>query len=249
MHCMICESKIRRFLKKRFEQDLPIRTIHYDRCVNCGFVCAREIQELKDSEWEKLNREFHSKFLGTQYNELDPNWINRLNKQSVLLDNLSKDGILNRTVWWLDYACGDGKLVALLNSKGIVTCGYDKYSDRYNYHLLNRYFDVVVNTSYFEHARRLDDLEIVNDYVLDALALNTLIRSEIPNDPNWFYFLPVHCSFFTNRAAGILFDRWGYKSCIYSPEARMWVWFKKTLDPSKISDYYLFKEQGFIGYW
>jgi hypothetical protein len=89
------------------------------------------------------------------------------------------------------------------------------------------------------------------------MALHTLAMEEIPQDPDWFYLLPVHSTFYTNKSMQLLFEQWGYQASIYNVNARMWFWFKskpdieetiryannRTSDPS-----YIFMNK-FIDYW
>jgi hypothetical protein len=90
----------------------------------------------------------------------------------------------------------------------------------------------VFNTSIFEHIRNRKTLNSINALVAEdgILAIHTLVTEVIPQDPKWFYLLPVHCSFFTNKSMQILFDAWGYKVSIYHVPSRMWFWFKKRSD-------------------
>ena len=99
--------------------------------------------------------------------------------------------------------------------------------------------------------------EIV-DLVADAgvMAVHTLVRESIPPDPSWFYLLPVHCSFFTNKSMQILFDKWGFESSIYHIESRMWFWFRQDSDRIgsmlekegwKLGEVYF--KKAFMDYW
>jgi len=258
MNCLICDGSMSFFLSKKFTY-CNIGKVRYYKCKHCGFVQARELIELSQPRWEQIGLGFLDKFYFDKEVCIDRNRSNRLRQQASLLAGLCEDGLLSNGLTkqdyargdWLDYACGDGELIRLLSEKRISVDGYDRYNFKYR---VDTKFDynVVINTSYLEHVRYSSEffwLERLVRCKEGALALNTLICSEIPDDPDWFYFLPVHCSFFTNRAAEILFDRWNYSSCIYSPDARMWIWFKKQLDSKDVPNYYLFKQNGFLGYW
>jgi hypothetical protein len=117
----------------------------------------------------------------------------------------------------------------------------------------------VFNTSIFEHIRNRETLNSINDLVAEdgILAIHTLVTEVIPQDPNWFYLLPVHCSFFTNKSMQILFDGWGYKASIYHVPSRMWFWFKKR--SNFLNDLFnsgllnsqegFYFKQGFMNYW
>jgi hypothetical protein len=85
-----------------------------------------------------------------------------------------------------------------------------------------------------------------------------LVSESIPADASWFYLLPVHCAFHTNRSMSLLFQQWGYVASLYNVDSRLWLWFKRP--PSDIqqriekanrrlnTSLYIFKN-GFVDYW
>jgi hypothetical protein len=91
-----------------------------------------------------------------------------------------------------------------------------------------------------------------------VLGIHTLVCEEVPRDPDWFYLLPVHCTFHTNRSMEILFRQWGYRCSVYSASAQLWFWFKNG--PGEVeaavrranrranAPSYVFK-LGFVDYW
>ena len=82
-------------------------------------------------------------------------------------------------------------------------------------------YEVVCNSAIFKH---------INSLVKDdgMLIIHTVVRQNIPKNPNWFYVSPVHCAFHTNDSMQILMKQWGYTQSLYSPIAKSWIWFKKN---------------------
>ncbi|MES9862393.1 MAG: hypothetical protein ABW138_16300, partial [Candidatus Thiodiazotropha sp. 4PDIVS1] len=78
---------------------------------------------------------------------------------------------------------------------------------------------------------------------------------DIPRDPNWFYLLPVHTLFFTNKAMKILFNKWGFSCSLYAVDARLWLWFRQPLaamlkkhpELDKPNQWQI--SEGFMAYW
>lgn len=108
----------------------------------------------------------------------------------------------------------------------------------------------------FEHILTLEDLEKIVSLVdpRGVFALHTVVKEEIPAEPNWFYLLPVHCSFFTNRSMEILFNKWAFYASLYDPESRMWFWFKENRmeEMERFATKHsksLFIKKGFADYW
>ncbi len=248
-NCLVCNSKFLSFFTKDFCKEYSLNTVHYDKCINCGLVVARELFDMFLLEWEILNNKFHSMFFYKGYNFLDKKWIFRLNKQAADILELYSLKFLDKN--GIDYACGDGKLRAILEQNNFYVDGYDKYVETFNWmYFCAKSFNLVINTSFFEHARHRDDLDEVNKLVRDegVLALHTLVCEEIPKDPNWFYLVPVHSIVYTNQAMQILFDQWGYKCSIYNPESRMWFWFKQDINRLDLPNRFIY-QKGFVDYW
>jgi hypothetical protein len=91
------------------------------------------------------------------------------------------------------------------------------------------------------------------------MGLHTVVCENIPLDPTWFYLLPVHCAFHTNRSMEILLQQWGFKSSLYNIDARLWLFFKsksneieaiihKANERVASKPKYIFK-RGFVNYW
>ncbi|WP_310501057.1 class I SAM-dependent methyltransferase [Paenibacillus qinlingensis] len=208
--------------------------------------------------WEKLNLDFHLSYQNSEHNPEDPRWLTRLNYQADVLKELSDLGIIPYEEGeWVDYGCGDGKLADMLTSRGKTTLKYDAYmsSEEYlsNEQLRLKKYDVVINTSVFEHILDFEDFKKIIELLGDrgVLALHTLVAEEIPQDSEWFYLVPVHVSFFTNRSMDILFKKWGFVSSLYHLESRMWFFFKHELNikTEVLNKYNLHYKVGFMDYW
>lgn len=253
------------FFSKNFNA-YTLGQVQYWKCRNCGFTISKTHYDLPNEAWQELNFQYHKAYQGKKSNSDDPNWADRLHIQALVLSDLTDIGLLGRSTRWLDFGCGDGKLSSFLKeSYGIDLLKYDRYMPPQldfltDDDLKTGAFDFVLTTSVFEHFTRREDYDFVESLVSNTgtLGLHTFVSESTPNDPSWFYLLPVHCSFFTNKSMRILFEQWGYKASIYNVEARLWLWFKS--DPTEIQSIieranrrsnapkYFFKND-FVDYW
>jgi hypothetical protein len=241
--------------------------VRYVKCEHCGFVLSETHAKLSTEEYEYLNQYFHSRYQGSDGNPDDPRWKERITSQSALIADMVELGLLDKNGHRLDYACGDGSLSEELHeSFGIELLCYDKYMHSGNIRYLTddelkkNNFDLVITTSVFEHLLKREYFDEINSLVSKngVMGLHTMVRETIPRDPTWFYLLPVHCAFHTNKSMSILFNQWKYQCSIYNVEARIWFWFKS--DPDKVESIiqnankrtgkplYIFK-RGFVDYW
>ena len=264
MKCLICNSDMAYYFSKEFNAG-GLSNVDYWRCSNCGFSMSKTHAEMTAGDWASLNNKYHSDYQGKDLNPDDPRWITRLEAQAKLLSDAAGIGLLKTGGKWLDYACGDGKLSALLKNEGHALLKYDRYMSHQNDYLTDDgispgSFDFVITTSVFEHFTRREQFEEVEALVADSgvLGLHTLVRENIPRDPSWFYLLPAHCAFHTNKSMGLLFAQWGYTCSVYNVDSRLWLWFKQPIKNIKecveranlrpISPFYIFKS-GFVDYW
>lgn len=264
MNCLVCGGTLSTYFAKDFAGTLGLGKIDYWRCEACGLVVARTIHEMCDSEWLELNNQYHSSFLGSEGCVDDPGWVHRLTAQADTIERLDREGILPKERPWIDYGCGDGKLSDMLSERGLSAIRYDRHMGQ-NHHgyvgeeALKDKYSVVINTSVFEHIREIDTLDEIANLVDDSgvLALHVLVRESIPCDPDRFYLLPVHCTFFTNRSMQILFDRWQFAVSIYHVPSRMWFWFHAEnstcwdfvlRQQGRVPSEYCIK-RGFMDYW
>lgn len=82
-------------------------------------------------------------------------------------------------------------------------------------------FDVVVICSVFEHLLGKGDVEEIMGLLKEQgiFCLHTLVCEEVPQNPDWYYLLPAHCTIWTNKAMKILYEQNGFKGCAYNLEA------------------------------
>ncbi|UDM51233.1 methyltransferase domain-containing protein [Cupriavidus sp. MP-37] len=220
---------------------------------------------MSEEDWATLNAAYHSGYQSLEQNPDDPRWLTRIVAQATFIADSANLGLIPAKRAWIDYAAGGGQLSAALRrvSKRALL-NFDRYMQcpepTLKTALMPGEFDFVISTSVFEHVRRREDLDAINALVSSSgvMGVHTLVREEIPADPEWFYLLPVHCSFFTNQSMELLFRQWGYQCSIYNVESRLWLFFKRPFEEIKrIVDgangaegqvRYLLK-QGFLDYW
>lgn len=264
MQCMICGSVQKPYFEKNFGGLYGLGVVAYDRCGTCGFVASRIHAEMSAREWTELNFNAHSAYQGKDSAPAeDPRWLERLDSQTACLTALSRAGVLGHELPWLDFGCGDGKLAQYLELNCVPVLRFDRYMSNPAYlteaQLASTRYNVVLNTSVFEHVRDREPLDEMAALVAQrgVFAIHTLVREEIPADPNWFYLLPMHCAFFTNRSMQLLFEQWGFHSSLYHVDSRLWFWFREMNDrlkqflerPSGILTGETYFKQGFADYW
>lgn len=265
-YCMVCGGISREYFRKYFDS-YGLGEIKYYKCDNCGFVYAKDFREMSSKRWRDLNRIYHEVEFRNEFIFNDPKWRDRIHNQIDTIELLYHSvGVLRHGRLWLDYACGNGYLADQLTRKGMKTAKYDRYfsdlGEDYlsNSSLIPGSFDMVIATSVFEHVIDIATLDSIVELVANdgCMALHTLVKERIAPDPNWFYLLPVHCSFFTNKSMQILFEKWGFQSSIYFVHSRIWFWFKSDIPEKPLKKlkefinsnpencFYDFK---FIDYW
>ena len=173
-------------------------------------------------------------------------------------------GFLN-TDDMIDYAAGYGTLSNILKKYfNIELRIFDPYihngdKSRYIDEKQLKTYKTVINSAMFEHILKRDDLDYVNKLVDSdgCLIIHTMVCENLPNDQNWFYLLPVHTAFHTNKSMQVLMQQWGYKSSIYCLRSRCWVIFKTkprsikniifSINQELQSDWFYYI--GFVDYW
>ena len=264
-NCLICNSaNTSEYFSKDFQGKFQLDQVEYWRCKNCGFVFSKTHYDMSNKDWEGLNIKYHSSYHGSSNCPDDPNWLERLKTQAATIIKLSRLKALPISLPWVDWGCGDGKLANFLNENQLPTLKYERYEKDGNDYLndadlFSIKYSLVINTSVFEHVREREILESINSLVDDngVLAIHTLVTEKIHRDSTWFYLLPVHCSFFTNKSMQILFETWEYKVSIYHVPSRMWFWFRKNsnfikrlFDQNRINkDMGFYFKEGFMDYW
>lgn len=266
MKCMVCSNPMDPYFTKHFNLAI-LNNVEYVRCVNCGFVLSKTHYELSDKRWQTINEEYHSSYQGKGENIDDPRWIERLQNQAEVIADIDGLGLIPKNFPWVDFGCGDGKLSELLMGRyGLHLSKFDRYLNGEGFlmeeELESGKFSFVITTSVIEHILKREMLEEINDLVSDngVMGLHLLVAEEIPDNPDWFYLLPVHCAFHTNKSMQILFDSWGYTCSIYNVSSQLWLLFRSNADkieeivndanqrPGRAKFYYHFK-RGFMDYW
>ncbi len=83
----------------------------------------------------------------------------------------------------------------------------------------------------------------------------TSVVEEVPQDPDWHYLLPVHCTMWTNKAMQILYEQQKFRGCAYNLEARTWLMFRNRDDYEKLKAVEKnlsgswFLSDNFVDYW
>jgi hypothetical protein len=218
MNCLICNEETLLFFHKDFNQN-GLKRVDYHKCNNCGFVYSKTHYLMDEKAWTELNH-CHVEYQGTDYNWHDPRWLERLQAQTKILKDCCDLDLLSVDGKWLDYACGDGKLSDLLKGQKELF-KYDKFMSKSNGYLGDKeinssQFDFVITTSVFEHFTKRKNFDFVHSLVADdgVMGLHTLVREDVPNDPEWFYLSSNHCAFHTNKSMSLLLEQWGYVESI-----------------------------------
>lgn len=260
--CIVCEKNTKPYLKKNFNDDY-LKTCEYEICENCGFVYNKTMYNMSFQEWININNLYHKKEWQAKK---DKNYLhNPPYLQQALFLNILKNEKLISDKNWLDYASGLGMLSKILKTYfGLNLETYEKYTCQDNKHLSadlpNKKYGVVFSSALLEHIRNIDPIKEMLSLLDEngCFMVHTLIRENIPKDPSWFYFLPVHCSFFTNKAMSILMDKYNFKYSLYSPLAKTWVLYKKkpiNIDEkieninNSLGSKYIYGKDGFMNYW
>jgi hypothetical protein len=242
---MICGTPMSHYFTKPEVPGLGDDEFH--RCPLCGFVCSKTMFEMPEDAWERLNKHCHEKYQGSDYSEDDPRWRERMAWQAEAIRDAERVGLINRGRPWLDYACGDGRLADQIGAEK-----YEPYMSENRTPPLPCSYNFVLTTSVFEHLRKWEHLESIEELVAQdgVMGLHTLICEEVPKDPDWFYLFPMHCALFTNRSMEILLRDWGYACSTYAVKARLWMFFKSEAgveDKAKQLGWEF--KRGFCDYW
>lgn len=247
------------YFSKHFSE-FNLGEVDYFKCINCGFVVSKTHFDMTSDEWEKLNYNFHVEYNKSESGPNRPPYL----EQSVMYNLLIKNNIIPENNI-LDWGAGEGELSVLLKKYfNISIKNYDKYINKADNSdipdIKSQKYNLVIVSSIFEHLRYRETFEEINDLVSEngALAIHTLVREEIPADPEWMYLLPVHCSFHTNKSMTVLLNNWGYKCSLYSPQAKTWILFKNNCEEIKLTlkkineeirtEFFFFSEK-FLDYW
>ncbi len=251
MNCFVCNGTMRPFMEKSFGLE-HLDACEYVRCEDCGLVIAKTLYDMPHEQWEALNRECHAAYQNTDALAVDPNWLPRLKAQAAVLNDLILLGVIAESARAVDYGAGDGKLAGMCTPWLLK---YDEYMARpgegYLTELEPASFGFVITCSVFEHLLGAGDVEKIFALLKDdgIAAIHTLVCEEVPRDPNWFYLQPVHATFWTNAAMKKIFKQYGFNSCAYHVEARLWLLFKDAEKISRLKNSAWIIAEDFIDYW
>ena len=261
MKCFICNREMQKYFSKNWQGKASGSFV---RCPGCGMVVNQTMYEMDDREWKKVNVQDHVIYQGTDENITDPRWVERLEAQARLFADLFALKVFPAGMKLVDYGCGDGKLSRYFKKKcntGDEILCYDKYMADEGYlspgDMKPGVFDGLITCSVFEHLLGKQDVEEILSYIKDdgVFCLHTLICEEVPQDPDWFYLLPTHCTLWTNKAMGILFKENGFRGCAYHVEGKMWFFFKDKVQfdllkkkARQVEGNFVFRD-GFVDYW
>lgn len=257
MHnCIICNNKTEHYFDKNFNTKY-LGKVEYFRCPNCGFVHSDTHYSMNQSKWEDLNKFYNmeSYDIEREFFEHKPPYL----QQALFFQILEKNNIIKKGNW-LDYGAGLGNFNNILKKYfNLQIDNYDKYFNP-KLDIKPRSYDLVFSSAVLEHITSFKPLEeMLTGLKSDAaFAFHTVVCERIPKDSNWFYLLPFHCSFFTNRSMQIFMDNYGFDFSIYSPIAKTWVLLKgdyeemeeksKAINKYLMSNY-LYVKNGFVDYW
>jgi hypothetical protein len=262
MNCIICSNRMAYLFTKRFDV-YDLGDVEYVRCIDCGFTASATHFNMTDQAWERLNLAFHN---DSEVREDNPyNRNQRYFNQALMLHLLLRHDIVD-SGRWLDWGSGSGALSAQLQRNfAIELRNFDRFMQPALFSLtqsqmVERDYSLVTSTAVFEHVRSRATLDEIESFVTrnGCLAVHTLVRGDIPADPNWMYLLPVHCAFHTNRSMDLLMRQWGYTCSLYNEHAKLWVLFRS--DPQQVAARvaalngflgweYLHFKRGFMDYW
>lgn len=270
MKCIICNSESKYYFSKVYSEKpfdefmKEIGKVDYYKCCRCGFVLSKTHSELDSEQWNKLNYNFHhyheSSGVDKQINQ--PPYA----EQAMMLAFLGRNGIIS-TDSMLDYAGGYGCLSNILSRYYDLHLPiFDPYvqsddSEKYVKQSELMTYKTVINSAMFEHVLKRENLDQVNNMVDPdgCLILHTVICENIPDDPDWFYLRPpVHTAFHTNKSMEILMEQWGYRSSIYSPQAKCWILLREKIGDvgarigkinGELQSNWFYYKDGFVDYW
>ena len=257
MHkCIVCGNKTEYYFEKNFNSSILDNATYY-RCLNCGFVYSEKHYSMPENDWKKINENYHleSYDISKKFFEHKPPYL----YQALFLYILAKNNFIN-VGNWLDYGAGLGNFSNILKQYfNLEIISYDKYFNP-NLSIQPKTCDVVFSSAVLEHITSIEPI----DFMINALKSNgtfifhTLVCENVPQDSNWFYLLPVHCSFFTNKSMALLMKKYGFTCSIYSPNAKTWALFQEKPDAIKekveklnieLMSNYLYFKNDFVDYW
>lgn len=186
-------------------------------------------------------------------------------EQAATLNVLARNKLVDMESC-LDWGSGYGTLSSAMDKYYDIDINtYDRYMPPKKNGLTakglkQKKFNAVFSSAVFEHITDRKYLDEINSYVSDkgSLMFHTVVCENIPKDSEWFYLLPVHTAFHTNKSMQILMEQWGYKASIYCPLSKMWILLKNQSEKTEklisainleFQFEYLYYKRGFMDYW
>lgn len=148
-------------------------------------------------------------------------------QEALFLYLLTKNNFITSGKW-LDYGAGLGNFNSILNKYfNLRIDSYDKYFNS-KLTIQKKVYDIVFSSAVLEYIASYEPIEIMMNALNEkgVFIFHTVVCENIPKDPMWFYLLPFHCSFFTNKSWSLLMKKYGFKCSVYSPVAKTWALFK-----------------------
>ena len=251
MNCFVCSHRMEKYFTKNWE---GFPEGEFFRCPNCGITVNKTLYEMDKEDWELFNRECHT-YQGADGNTADPRWIERLEAQANVFSELFREGIFEHHARLVDYGCGDAKLskyfASRINDNNEQIQNYDKFMGLDGYlddlDMQKGNFDAVITCSVFEHLLGGEDVKEIFSYLSPkgVFCMHTLVCETVPQDSDWFYLFPPHCTLWTNKSMQIIFEKYGFLGCGYHTAAKMWFFFRNEQQFNKLKE----QAENFTGKW
>ena len=121
------------------------------KCPNCGLIFGDlRILHLSEEEFKNDHDDVYSYF---SEGDTVPYILNNIDSINIFK---------NKNLKYLDYACGIGKMIPILQNKGYNIYGYDKYVKNTNVlnNIDNMKFDVIYANNFIEHVTKpIEDIK------------------------------------------------------------------------------------------
>lgn len=97
--------------------------IYYYRCKKCKFIFTKAFDDFSNEEFQKY-------IYNDDYIVFDPDYNTK--RPMYICDMLINNLFLSKHLNILDYGCGNGNLVKMLQKNGYNIKGYDPFSKKFN---------------------------------------------------------------------------------------------------------------------
>jgi SAM-dependent methyltransferase len=195
LNCAICGySGDNKEFKKFYAEDIFCAgTLIRHECPFCGLIFGDlRVLAMTDSELADDHQDTYSYFT-----EGD--------RRHMLKDIFNSIGILKqKELKYLDYACGDGKMVEVLKHEGYDITGYDKYIKAFNVlsNIDGLKFDIIYAVNFIEHL--INPLYQIADILTHVKHNGYLVFISDCIDRYAIEFTHFHTFYFTGDSFNIL---------------------------------------------